>query len=81
MWRNFLRGHEVELGEEGYDPLGEHDINGRQIKNIVRTAKSLASYKKVPLDLAQLEQVTRIQMEFQGDLDHYAQPVSDGVEA
>jgi len=49
--------------------LAEGTLNGRQIKNVVRTAKSLAAYKKRKLDFAQVKQVMEIQMAFERDLE------------
>jgi hypothetical protein len=73
VWKNFLEKLEVDGGididEAGYEKLAEGRLNGRQIKNVVRTAKSLASYKKRRLDTAQLQQVMDIQMAFEEDLD------------
>ena len=47
IWRNFLqrvpRG--VDIGEEGIRALAKHDLNGRQIKNVVKAAESLAAFE------------------------------------
>jgi hypothetical protein len=73
VWKNFLERVEVEGGieidEEGYVTLAEGRLNGRQIKNVVRTAKSLAAYKRRKLDLGQLRQVMDIQMAFERELE------------
>lgn len=70
IWRNFLQGVDggVDIDDRGYDQLAEGDLNGRQIKNVVRTAKSLAAYKRRKLDFEQLRQVMEIQMAFEDDL-------------
>ncbi|KAF4847908.1 ATPase family AAA domain-containing protein 3B [Colletotrichum siamense] len=70
VWKNFLAGVEggVEVDEEGYERLAEGNLNGRQIKNVVRTAKSLAAHKKRKLDVGQLLQVVDIQMTFEREL-------------
>ncbi|KAH0369506.1 P-loop containing nucleoside triphosphate hydrolase protein, partial [Aureobasidium melanogenum] len=79
IWKNFLdkagAGEDGEAGEggpvvdeEGLDKLAVHDLNGRQIKGIVRTATSLAHYDNKKLDLETLEQVVEIQMDFERDL-------------
>jgi len=47
----------------------EGRLNGRQIKNVVRTAKSLAAYEKRRLDFEQLKQVVEIQMAFERHLE------------
>lgn len=72
VWQNFLgkMGDEgVKIDDEGYNSLAQADINGRQIKNVIRTAKSLAQFHGQKLDLKKLEQVIQIQMEFEKDLD------------
>ncbi len=71
IWKNFLSktDGDVQLDEKTYDALAQADINGRQIKNVVRTAKSLAQYHEEPLDGAKLQQVIRIQEEFEHELD------------
>ncbi|KAL2876290.1 hypothetical protein SGCOL_008464 [Colletotrichum sp. CLE4] len=72
VWKNFLNNVEggVDIDEDGYEKLAEGKLNGRQIKNVVRTAKSLASYKKRRLDCEQLQQVVDIQMTFERELDN-----------
>lgn len=71
IWKNFLTkfDEDVEMDEEGYDALAEADINGRQIKNVIRTAKSLAQFHGQTLNQEKLEQVIDIQMEFEQELD------------
>jgi SpoVK/Ycf46/Vps4 family AAA+-type ATPase len=71
IWKNFLNNVEggVDIDENGYEKLADGRLNGRQIKNVVRTAKSLAAHKKRRLDHAQLQQVMDIQMAFEKELD------------
>ncbi|KAF9872533.1 AAA family ATPase [Colletotrichum karsti] len=70
VWKNFLAKVEggVDVDEAGLERLAEGELNGRQIKNIVRTAKSLAAHKKRRLDCSQLQQVVDIQMNFEREL-------------
>lgn len=72
VWKNFLgkmADEGVEIDDEGYNSLAQADINGRQIKNVIRTAKSLAQFHGQQLDRKKLEQVIQIQMEFEKDMD------------
>jgi hypothetical protein len=73
VWKNFLGQLDgpngVSIDEGQYRDLAEGTLNGRQIKNVVRTAKSLAAHKRRRLDHAQLKQVMDIQMAFEQDLD------------
>lgn len=66
IWKHFLRGENVE--EDECAELAQADINGRQIKNVIRTAKSLAQFKGERLDRKKLEQVIQIQTEFEDSL-------------
>lgn len=79
IWRNFLDrvrknegtgGVEVDVDDSGYDKLADSPLNGRQIKNVVRTAKSLAGYRGGKLDVEALLRVVEIQMAFEEDLEH-----------
>lgn len=71
IWRNFLDKLEggVHMDEAGYERLAQADINGRQIKNVIRTAKSLGQFHGEKLDRKKLEQVIKIQEEFEHELD------------
>lgn len=70
IWRNFIKKlpGDVNIDEKGLAELAEHDLNGRQIKNVVKAAESLAAFDGVPVDLEQLQQVTQIQATFEKDL-------------
>lgn len=70
IWRNFCRlvPGGVDINERGLSELAESDLNGRQIKNAVKAAESLAAFDGVKLDLNQLLQITKIQAMFESDL-------------
>ncbi|KAF8246165.1 P-loop containing nucleoside triphosphate hydrolase protein [Wilcoxina mikolae CBS 423.85] len=71
VWRNFLERIEnggVEVGEEGYDRLARHELNGREIKNAIGTAKTLADAEGAKLDVERLEVVLKIQQEFEEEM-------------
>lgn len=77
IWKNFLDklrkseregGVEIDVDQQGLEKLAESKLNGRQIKNVVRTAKSLASYRNGKLDVEALERVVEIQMDFEEEL-------------
>ncbi|SPO06505.1 uncharacterized protein DNG_09195 [Cephalotrichum gorgonifer] len=70
IWRNFCKRVPggVDIDEKGIMRLAEHDLNGRQIKNVVKAAESLAAFDGVKIDLKGLEQVTKIQATFEKDL-------------
>ncbi|KAK7064773.1 AAA family ATPase [Favolaschia claudopus] len=68
LWKNLLStldgGAGANLTEMEYDALSRNDLNGRQIKNAVRTAGSLASFRNEPLELKDLEMVLKSQADF-----------------
>lgn len=70
IWRNFCKmvPGGVDIDDAGIAILAEHDLNGRQIKNVIKAAESLAVFDKIKLDLKTLQQVTRIQATFEKDL-------------
>ncbi|KAK8069907.1 P-loop containing nucleoside triphosphate hydrolase protein [Apiospora phragmitis] len=81
IWRNFLARIARSEGDEGSDEaakplvsekelatLAEHDLNGRQIKNVIKAAESLAAFEGKPLNMEQLQEVTKIQARFEADL-------------
>ncbi|KAI0107854.1 P-loop containing nucleoside triphosphate hydrolase protein [Nemania sp. FL0031] len=74
IWRNFCNRVPggVDIDEAGLKSLADHDLNGRQIKNVVKAAESLAAFDKSKLDLKMLESVTRIQARFEEDLTNVA---------
>ncbi|KAJ3577202.1 hypothetical protein NPX13_g3363 [Xylaria arbuscula] len=66
IWRTFvgLQGdsprYASELTEESLEILAKHDLNGRQIKNVVKTARLLAMQKKAPLSIEHIEKVLTV---------------------
>ncbi|GKT44370.1 ATPase family AAA domain-containing protein 3A [Colletotrichum spaethianum] len=52
------------FSDEDYDSLATHDLNGRQIKNTVRTAQALAVNKGEPLSMEHIKQVLDVQNSF-----------------
>jgi hypothetical protein len=54
--------------EEDYNQLARYDLNGRQIKNTVRTAQALAVNKGEPLSMSHIRQVLDVQTNFDRDL-------------
>ncbi|KAI0382809.1 putative AAA family ATPase [Hypomontagnella monticulosa] len=53
IWRRFLQHHQQEctLTLQDFLDLQSVDINGREIKNVIKTAQLLASHEKVPLGM------------------------------
>jgi len=58
----------MPFSEEDYTALARHELNGRQIKNTVRTAQALAVNKGEPLAMSHIRQVLDVQTNFERDL-------------
>lgn len=69
IWRNFLTRAKdsyrngVELSEEEITGLSKKVLNGREIRNIVKSGQLLASRADLPLRLSHLETVWRVEHE------------------
>ena len=75
VWKIFLQkvkekdGLDVmEFGEEEYAKLGRHNLNGRQIKNAVRTAQALAVNEGKALDMGHIGKVLDVAESFEKDM-------------
>lgn len=72
VWRNFLHSLS-EAGEnmnredisKKLDMLARHKLNGRQIRNTIKTARQLARYKKETLRFAHVSQAVAVVNEFE----------------
>jgi SpoVK/Ycf46/Vps4 family AAA+-type ATPase len=60
IWKNFLQGKN-EISEADLDVLKEIVLNGRQIKNVIKTAYLLSARKKSPLTRENIETVLAIE--------------------
>lgn len=54
--------------EEDFNLLAKHDLNGREIKNVVGSAQDLAVNKKEPLSMRHIRQVLDVHAKFGRDL-------------
>jgi hypothetical protein len=62
VWKNFLtRGVNHQLSDEEIGRLAEVEINGRQIKNVLKTSQLLACHKGTPLRYAHLRTVLSVE--------------------
>ncbi|CAI7676605.1 unnamed protein product [Penicillium pancosmium] len=75
IWKMFLeRVRAIEgvkvatFTEENYDMLSRHTLNGRQIKNSVRTAQALAVNESSPLSMDHIKRVLEVAETFDQDL-------------
>lgn len=66
VWRTFVRPrseasqYASNIGEKDLKSLAKMDMNGREIKNTVKTARLLASQKGVPLAMEHVATVLRV---------------------
>jgi AAA+ superfamily predicted ATPase len=77
IWKNFLA--RLELTDEGdnadrirdrVDELAKHNINGREIRNALSTARQLASYGGVKMDWEHLQLAIKTANDFGSYLKH-----------
>lgn len=54
--------------DEDFNTLAKHNLNGRQIKNTVRTAQALAVNKKEPFSMVHIRRVLDVALAFDRDL-------------
>jgi hypothetical protein len=74
IWRNFFTRLQKDLGEENvnYDDLFDHidelaglELNGRQIRNAITTARQLAQFDGKDLCYSQLKHVINVANKFE----------------
>lgn len=58
----------MPFDEEDYEKLARHNLNGRQIKNTIRTAQALAVNKGEPLSMVHIREVLGVLKKFERDL-------------
>ncbi|KAL1749228.1 P-loop containing nucleoside triphosphate hydrolase protein [Schizophyllum fasciatum] len=70
VWRNFLGklgSGRIAVSEADYEELSKCELNGREIKNAIRTAKSLADAEDEVVTKETLDTVLNIQRDFERD--------------
>ncbi|KAH8145615.1 uncharacterized protein LAJ45_10416 [Morchella importuna] len=67
VWKNFMNFDDLKGGKELLESVIDRELNGRQIKNCVRTARSLAESEGKRVDLSHLMVVLDIQQRFEND--------------
>ena len=72
IWKAFLKkvGASEALSPKQWEELVAKKVNGRQIKNAVRTAQALAHSKKEKLGFAHINQVLTVMDQFESDMKH-----------
>ena len=67
MWRNLLAGatQAHAIGDAEVERLATHVMNGREIKNVLKTAQLLANRKGKPLSFEHVQAVLSIEQRYQ----------------
>lgn len=62
VWKTFVQMGDLESQLSGMDleNLAKIEVNGRQIKNIVKTARLLSKQEKAPLAMEHIEMVLKV---------------------
>ncbi|PYI04036.1 P-loop containing nucleoside triphosphate hydrolase protein [Aspergillus sclerotiicarbonarius CBS 121057] len=62
VWKTFTQMGELEskLSEKDLESLAKIEMNGRQIKNVVKTARLLSKQQHVPLGMEHVEMVLKV---------------------
>ncbi|MCJ1308129.1 hypothetical protein MMC25_001781 [Agyrium rufum] len=62
VWKTFVRMGDLEtqLDDSDLDSLAKMELNGRQIKNIIKTARLLSKQDKAPLAMGHVELVLKV---------------------
>lgn len=75
VWRLFIervRSQEnmevAPISEQDYNDLSRREVNGRQIKNLVRAAQALAVHEEKPLSMVHIKRVIDVAESFEMDL-------------
>ncbi|KAH2195259.1 hypothetical protein KXW61_004027 [Aspergillus fumigatus] len=75
VWQMFLEKVQAKEGvqtakftDKDFDALARHNLNGRQIKNSVRTAQALAVNEQTPLSMQHIKRVLEVAETFDHDL-------------
>lgn len=84
VWENFINrlksfetdGIDIDNLWSHRNDLSKFDMNGREIRNAVTTARQLAMYKGKPLDFISLRHVINVSSKF----DKYLRNVNEGLD-
>jgi len=62
IWKTFVKmgNSESLLSDRNLETLAKNEINGRQIKNIIKTGRLLSKQQKVPLAMEHVEMVLKV---------------------
>ena len=55
IWKNLFKYSQIDCSNVDIEKISEWDVNGRQIKNLIRMSQTLAISRSVPLEMKILE--------------------------
>lgn len=64
IWANLLRNMKLELSQSDIEMLAAHDVNGREIKNAVNSARALAAHDGTEVTAQHIEDILKCQALF-----------------
>ena len=83
VWTNLLAAAGIKLTTQEVAQLAESDLNGRQVKNVIRTATTLAKLDGEPVSFTRLQEeigeATRFEREMLAAPDYLAKPGADAA--
>jgi len=68
IWNNFFKM--ISIQNIDIKKLSSHELNGRQIKNVVKLSNSLALARKEPINMNHFESTIKIIEKFKTDLEN-----------
>ena len=62
IWKTFVHMGDLEsrLNDKDLETLAKIEVNGRQIKNIIKTARLLSKQERAPLAMKHIEMVLQV---------------------
>lgn len=68
IWKNLTESADLKLSKDDIARLSAHDINGRQIKNIIRMTQTLSKARNIPVTVSGIEKNIKMATEFEREM-------------
>ena len=85
IWENFLKRlaavdepMDIASIRESFSALAKKGMNGRQIRNVIKTARQLARFEECPMNLEHLNRVIKVSQRFVEYM--YMDEIEEGAE-
>jgi AAA+ superfamily predicted ATPase len=65
IWKNFLdrMQGDFKVSDQDLTAISQVDVNGREIKNVMKLADLLANSEKIPLEASHIKTILKVQQE------------------